>query len=360
MTTRGRTHSWCAVLCGVLGCFPVTTSTEPSGSLADAGANEAGQAQDAAAPQDAATISDAATTPDAAGSDAAGVTDGGDMPADAGLSALPTCPSWAAGEDAMGIQAATGVNAAHRTNFQTAGGGLVAIDDTYFVAWFPNDFASASPKRIFVDLHGTSGVPEADWNDWHNHLAPRGWGFLGLSYWYASRAGTPEEYSDDPLIYDRLKRAIQTLKESCDVAGAKYYLAGFSRGSALTFPVVYADLQDEHLFTATLANAGAYHDASDRDFDETIRSVDDNNETTAFTGANYWMYCGEMDMNHCTDPATMLDCWTMCEEMEAARTFVTTYGGYVEHVWHNAEGDHASLRDTPEAIQHALNYFESL
>ncbi len=258
---------------------------------------------------------------------------------------LTSCAAWAATQRGSGVAAANGLTAAQRQALLAAGGGLKAVANRYYVMWFPSSWASSARRRVLVSLHGTGGAPEAEWNGWRQHLEPRGWAFVGLLYLDVATGS----YDDDTTIYTNLKTALGELGTSCDASGASYYLAGFSRGSAMGFPVTYRDGRDRQLFKATLSNAGAW--LLNEGLYPTLAGIEQRGERSAFTGSRFWMYCGEQDFEHG---------YPMCDEMENARSWVASYGAQVDRLYRNPGGDHGSMVHTADAIQALLDYFESL
>jgi len=265
--------------------------------------------------------------------------------ANAATPAPTSCASWAATQRGSGVSTAIGPTLAQRQALLAAGGGVKTVANRYYAMWFPAAWASSPRRRVLVSLHGTGGAPEAEWNDWRQHLEPRGWAFVGLLYLDVATGN----YDDDATIYANLRTAISELSGSCDVAGASYYLAGFSRGSAMGFPVTYHDRHDRQLFRATLSNAGAW--LLGGELYPTLAGIERRAERSAFTGSRFWMYCGERDFEHG---------YSMCDEMENARSWVLAYGAQVDRLYQNPAGDHGSLVHTPDATKALLDYFEGI
>jgi len=259
--------------------------------------------------------------------------------------ALPSCAAWASTQEGKNLPRVPGPRGAQRKALLADGGGLVPIDDRYYAAWFAPGFADAPSKRILVALHGTDGMPEFEWNGWKEPLASRGWGFIGLSYLDPASGN----YTDDTTIYRQLTQAIHEVGASCNAAGARFFLLGFSRGSARSFPVTYLDRKAHAWFTATVANSGSWR-LKGR-LPEILAGIAERDEKTAFAGARFWMYCGEKDRELG---------FPMCEGMEQARDFVRAHGGQVDALYKDAAGGHGDLVRSAAATRAMFEYLESL
>ena len=83
----------------------------------------------------------------------------------------------------------------------------------------------------------------------------------------------------------------------------------------------------------------------------TLQGVVSRGETSAFSGARFWMYCGQLDMEHG---------YPMCDEMQNARTFVQSYGGTVAALYQDPNGAHGGLTKNSDALAQMFSYFEGL
>lgn len=204
-----------------------------------------------------------------------------------------------------------------------------AVNIRYYAMWFPSNWATTSPRRVMVGLHGTGGAPETEWNtDWKTIVSQKNWAYVGLKY-VDDSTGVHDE---DDVIYSNLKALIDDL-----------------RGSAQTFPVGYRDLKDRKLFKAFGSNSGAWQPGTP--MVPTLEAVVARRETNAFAGANYWMYCGGQDM---------VQGYPMCDGLRGAATFVTAYGGHVERLYEDPAGGHGGLAKNADAWGAMMAYFESL
>lgn len=260
--------------------------------------------------------------------------------------ALASCATWIATQRASGVAAGAGSVASQRDALYAVGGGVRAVSNRYFAAWFPSTWSSSSPRRVLVGLHGTGGAPETEWSvDWKDIVSLRGWAYVGLKY-VDDATGS---HDSDTVIYANLKSTVDALKSACDFGSPSQFLVGFSRGSAEAFPVAYLDLKDRRLFKAIGNNSGAWMVGGA--MVPTMQAIVARGETTAYSGSRFWMYCGGRDLEHG---------YPMCDEMTNARTFITSYGGHVERLYEDPTGAHGGLAKNADAWGAMFTYFESL
>lgn len=261
-------------------------------------------------------------------------------------SALTTCAAWAGSQRVGGVAPGAGSVAAQREALYAAGGGTRAVGTKYFAAWFPGTWSSSSVRRVMIGLHGTGGAPETEWSvDWKDIVSARGWAYVGLKY-VDDATGVHDE---DAAIYANLTTMIDDLRRSCDFASPSMFLVGFSRGSAQTFPVAYLDLKDRRFFKAMGSNSGSWTPGSP--MVPTMEAIVARGETSAYSGAKFWMYCGALDFQQG---------FAMCDGMKAARTFITSYGGTVERLYEDPTGGHGGLAKNADAWGAMFTYFEGL
>ena len=257
---------------------------------------------------------------------------------------LPACTTWGNTLRAAGLPAATGTQATYRDALYAAGGGVKAVGAKSYAVWFPSNWASTSPRRVIVGLHGTDGIAEEDWYfNWKDSTRDRNWAYVGLTYLNAG------SYDDEPAAYASLKAVIDEIKAACDYGTPLQFLGGFSRGSAMTFGVAYLDLKDRRMFTAFSNNSGAWPVGSP--LTPTLQGIVSRNETTAFSGGKFWMYCGERDTTSGGG---------MCDQMSNARSFVTARAGTVSQLFDDPTGGHGGLASNSSAVASLYAYFESL
>ena len=215
-----------------------------------------------------------------------------------------------------------------------------------FVAWFPSSWASSSPRRVLVGLHGTGGAPETEWwTDWKDILSSRGWAYVGLK----DVDDSTGNHDDETTIYANLKTLIGDVQGSCDFGTPSMFLVGYSRGSANAFPVSYLDVKDRRYFKAIGNNSGAW--LLTGPLTSTLQGIQARNETTAYSGVKFWMYCGALDMEHG---------YPMCDEMKNARTFIQQYGATVERLYEDPTGAHGGLAKNADAWGSMFTYFEGI
>jgi len=259
---------------------------------------------------------------------------------------LPACVTWAGTQRATGVPAATGDVTGQREALYSAGGGVKAVGSKYYAMWFPSNWASTSTRRVMVDLHGTGGAPETEWAlGWKDIVSQRGWGWIGLKY-VNDATGV---HDDETAMYANLKTLLTDVAASCDFGSPSMFLVGFSRGSAQSFPIAYLDLKDRRYFKAVGNNSGAW--LLDGAMTPTMQGIVTRNETTAYAGSKFWMYCGARDLEHG---------YPMCDEMTNAKTFITSHAGIVERLYQDPTGGHGGLSKNTDAWTAMFTYFESL
>jgi hypothetical protein len=241
-----------------------------------------------------------------------------------------TCTDWLATEpQPAGLAALTGPGVAQRNAMLAAGGKIVKIDSRYYTVSIPAAFYSASRPVLVVDLHGTGGYPEAEWNDWYSSMSAQGNAFIGLSW----GGGTPTAATDTD-IYRQIKQIVADVGTACPIAGASKWLLGFSVGSAMSFAVLIRDVADARLFRGQLAVSGSAIAPLTTGRDVMHPTVEANrSNVNAMLGLRSWMYCGQNDMDHG---------WSMCDEMPGAESFVDQHGGDTQ-LYRDATGTHHSL-----------------
>ena len=254
-----------------------------------------------------------------------------------------TCTAWLATDSVpAGLASLNGPGASQRTAMLAAGGKIVKIDSRYYTVSIPAAFYSASRPVLVVDLHGTGGYPEAEWNDWYASLAARGHAFVGLSW----GGGTPTTATDTE-IYRQLKQIVQDLGRVCPIAGASKWLMGFSVGSAMSFAVIVRDVEDARLFRGQLAVSGSAIDPRRSGKDVMHATVEaSRSNALAVLGLRSWMYCGQLDTDHV---------WSMCDEMPGAESFVDQHGGEAE-LYRDPTGSHHSLPGNSVAKNAMLDF----
>lgn len=254
-----------------------------------------------------------------------------------------SCTSYlATNPNPAGIPSVTGPGVTQRNALLADGGKLVAIGSRYYTVWFPPSFYTASTPVVILDLHGTGGYPEAEWNDWHSALAAKGYGFIGLA-WGGGAPGA----DTDTEIYANLKQIIADVSASCPIGEARKWLMGFSVGSAMSFAIMIRDVADQKMLSGQVAVSGAAIGPLTTGINVMHSTVEANrSNSAAVQGVRSWLYCGEVDFDHT---------WSMCDEMPYGESFINTHGGNAT-LFRDPTGSHHSLPTATTARDQMLDF----
>ncbi|MFO1329928.1 MAG: hypothetical protein U1F56_21455, partial [Rubrivivax sp.] len=241
-----------------------------------------------------------------------------------------TCATWLATDpQPAGLSALTGPGAAQRSALLAAGGKIVKIDSRYYTVSVPAAFYGATHPVVVIDLHGTGGYAEAEWNDWNASMSAAGHAFIALSW----GGGTPAAATDTE-IYRQIKQIVAEVGAVCPIGAASKWLLGFSVGSAMSFAVTIRDVADARLLRGQIAVSGAAIGPLTTGKDVMHATVESSRgNANAVLGLRSWMYCGQADTDHG---------WSMCDEMPAAESFVDQHGGDAQ-LYRDPTGTHHSL-----------------
>ena len=269
-----------------------------------------------------------------------GAMDMGTPPVDLGTPFDPVaCAAWFSSVDDT-LPALMGFSAAQRTALVTAGGGLRRETGKYIATWIPSGWVDSADRVLIVALHGTDGYPEADWTDWHEYLADRGWGMLAVSYLDAG------VYDSATVTYERVIASIEDMNSACGT-GVKVHLMGFSRGSAQTFPASMLDRMADGRIVGVIANAGAWPPSGA--MPPELAAVD--SDATAMAGVQMWGWCGTADSSHG---------WPMCDEMTNALAWVRAHGGETQPLYESEGLSHGDFKTDATAVNAALDWLATL
>ena len=265
------------------------------------------------------------------------------LPGIVGAQTHSTCETYLASDpNPSGVPPVSGPGADQRRAFLASGGKLVLIGSRYYAVWFPEAFFGSTKPVVVVDLHGTGGYPEAEWNDWYAALATRGYAFIGLAW----GGGTPSAATDTE-VYAAIKQMVAEVGSDCPISSATKWLMGFSVGSAMSFAVMIDDVADQKIFAGQIAISGAAISPLTTGKDVMHATVEANrSNATAVSGIRAWLYCGQLDYDHS---------WNMCDEMPNGRDFVNEHGGRA-YLYRDANGSHHSLPTNSVALRQMLNY----
>jgi hypothetical protein len=233
---------------------------------------------------------------------------------------LASCATWVNTLRATGVAAGAGSVATQRETLYSDGGGVKAVGgNRYWAAWFPANWATSSPRRVMVDLHGTGGAPETEWTtDWRTIFKARNWAWIGLKYVDDSTGNHDNEQG----IYGNLKTLLTDIAASCDFGSRQCFLKAIRAARPTRFRSPISTSRSS-LLQAMGSNSGAWTIGGPLTT-ATMQGVVNRGETTGYAGTKFWMYCGARDLDHG---------YPMCDEMNIAKTFILNYGGAVEKLY---------------------------
>ena len=244
-----------------------------------------------------------------------------------------------------GVVALSGNAATQRASMLADGGKIVPLNKRYYTVWIPPGFYADSSASVVYGLPGTSGYPEAEWNDWHSPMASRNHALIGL-HW---GGGTPSAESDE-TIYSQLLQIKTEVAKYCPTTNRKHWLMGFSVGSAMSFAIMVRDTAGAKAFMRQLAVSGASISPLETGMSllhSTVESARSN--SAAVSGVKSWMYCGEKDLDHT---------WSMCLEMPLGQDFINTHGGAAT-LYKDPNGSHGSLPTSAAAYADMFTYMSA-
>jgi predicted esterase len=288
-----------------------------------------------------------ASTSDAAAKDAASSRDNG-----TDVATWQACQTWL-GSSIPTTLPAPACQKLQQTRDQISQLGAVffPVGKRYAVAWFPPNWDLAQGKLI-ISLHGTGGCAEIQFSDLYPFASQRGIALVGLQYYTPGLPGD-EGYDDDDVILENAQAIVQTVSAHCPIAGHPIFYHGFSRGSAMSYPVAVLDRAGPKLFSAFIADSGATPPG--QPVHPTLQSLVAQGSTTGLAGARFWQYCGGQDYGHGAP---------MCDEVKDARDLVLQLGGAVDQLYEDPAGDHGifvgkTTATQTDAITSLLNYLDA-
>lgn len=135
------------------------------------------------------------------------------------------------------------------------GAQVIATNDgnSFYIKWFP---AGPQPANspVIVTLHGSNGFAFHEFFNWHTQAVANNCGIIALQWYRGASTVSPNDYFDDPTIYEYIDSALTDI----NYPSGKAFYHGFSRGAARSYAVMFNDIQSgKNYFCTELSNAGA-------------------------------------------------------------------------------------------------------
>ena len=214
---------------------------------------------------------------------------------------------------------------------------------SFYVLWLPEGSDSSNPPPIIVNLHGHAGWAFDGLFLWHSYAKERGYGILSLQWWFGGG-----EDMNDYYLPEEIYPLIGNILNENHVQPQSALLHGFSRGSTNTYGLTALDrASGNNFFLLTIANAGGA--ADDFPINQSIANGAFGSEPFAQT--RWVMVCGMKDPNPDRDG---------CPAMRKTRDWVTQYGGTVNLLIEDPNGNHGAFHLNPENVNAALDVFAQL
>jgi hypothetical protein len=210
---------------------------------------------------------------------------------------------------------------------------------SFYVVWFPKNFAAAPRRVMIVTLHGHGSWAFDEFFLWHSYAVQRGYAILALQWWF----GQGERFQDYYSPYEMYPHIEAVLREN-DIARGDALLHGFSRGSANSYVVVALDNARNKFFGMAIANAGGVG----LDFPSNVDIERGKFGAQPFAGTQWILVCGRNDPNPDRDG---------CGGMSKARTWLEKYGGTIVLFLEDPNGDHGTFHRNPANVNAALDAF---
>lgn len=261
-------------------------------------------------------------------------------------SAIPGAPNEASSIESMPlVQQAQDANPERYQFALDQGAQILPTTDgkSFYALWLPEGGDPSNPPPIIVTIHGHGSWAFDEFFLWHSYAAGRGYGILALQWWFGGGEETGDYYLPEEMysIMENILRANQVQPQTV-------LLHGFSRGSANTYGLAALDrASGNNFFLLTISNSGG----ATRNFP--INQSIDNGEFGAqpFANTHWVMVCGMNDPNPDRDG---------CPAMRATRDWVAQYGGTVDLLIEDPNGDHGAFHRNPDNVNAALDAFAQL
>ncbi len=214
---------------------------------------------------------------------------------------------------------------------------------SFYVFWLPKGSDPSNPPPLIVSLHGHGSWAFDEFFLWHPYAAERGYGILALQWWF----GGGEDVTDYYLPEEMYPLIGNILREN-HVQPQTVLLHGFSRGSTNTYGLTALDRSSgNNFFLLTITNAGG----AARDFPINQSIENGAFGSQPFTSTHWVMVCGMNDPNPDRDG---------CPAMRETRDWVTQYGGRVDLLIEDPNGEHGAFHRNPQNVNAALDVFAQL
>ena len=234
------------------------------------------------------------------------------------------------------------------------GAAIVPLDNSrFFITRFPDNWETQPDRKLIVTLHGSGGCVERLYQWWNRPAADNGYALVALQYaWQDETAEEGYAFADAEQIYADLRAIFAEMPAYCPLNDTAVIYHGFSRGSARSFKVALLDRAADgmQLFSAFLADSGT--DLADNNGQ--VPDYLENAAADAYSGANFWLYCGGNDHDGQT-----------CEDMKRVGPLLEEHGATVD-TYRYAPGGHGVFSTVrpggqpSEALNAMLTYINSV
>ena len=233
------------------------------------------------------------------------------------------------------------------------GGGVIPVGDNRFsIVWFPDDWEQRSDRTLVVTLHGSGGCTEPNYQWWTERTAGHQYAVVSLQYAEEDPIGGDLLFDNGAQIYENLRTALSDLRAHCPLADTSLALHGFSKGSARAVELALMDRAPDGMktFAAFVADSGTGFAESGGEIPPYLQ----NAPPGAYSGAHFWLYCGELDHGGQT-----------CTDMDRLAPIIHDLSGTVDALYKNPSGGHGIFitqpEEAPTAAQLALfDYLDGL
>ncbi len=214
---------------------------------------------------------------------------------------------------------------------------------SFYLQWYPKGVSAESKPPMIVTLHGSAGWVFAEFYHFQAHAQKHGYGIIALQWWFGGDGGNSDYYLPSelyPILSDVLKDK--------EIQANTVLLHGFSRASANIYAVTAFDrYTGNDFFGLIVANSGK----ASSNFPPNMQIGAGNFGMTPFDGTHWVMVCGMDDPNPDRDG---------CVGMNDTKEWVTQYGGVVDLLIEDEDGDHIAFYTNPENISVTVELFSEL